>query len=46
LFGASFCAISAHHPIATKLAETDAGLKDFIAECAKNRHFPGGNRNR
>lgn len=33
LFGASFVAISPNHPLATKLAESDAGLADFIAEC-------------
>ena len=35
LFGASFCAISAQHPLAVKLAATDAKLADFIAECGK-----------
>ena len=35
LFGASFCAISAQHPLAVKLAETDAKLADFIVECGK-----------
>ena len=34
LFGASFCAISAQHPLASELAKTDNGLADFIAECA------------
>ncbi len=33
LFGASFLAISPDHPLAAKLAETDARLTDFIAEC-------------
>lgn len=33
LFGASFCGISANHPLAAKLAETDADLAAFIAEC-------------
>ena len=33
LFGASFVAISAHHPIAQKLAETNPRLAAFIAEC-------------
>ncbi len=33
LFGASFVAISAHHPIASRLAATNARLADFIAEC-------------
>ena len=35
LYGASFCAISAQHPIAAALAENNAALKDFLAECAK-----------
>ncbi len=35
LFGASFCAISAQHPLAVKLAEGNARLADFLAECAK-----------
>ncbi len=34
LFGASFCAISPDHPISRRLAETDAGLAAFRAECA------------
>ena len=33
LFGASFCAISAHHPIAEELAKGNPALADFIAEC-------------
>lgn len=33
LFGASFCAVAANHPLALELMETDEGLKDFIAEC-------------
>ncbi|MDX2143725.1 MAG: leucine--tRNA ligase [Rhodospirillaceae bacterium] len=33
LFGASFCALSPQHPIAVKLAESDAKLAAFIAEC-------------
>ncbi len=33
LFGASFCALSAHHPIVAALAKDNAGLADFIAEC-------------
>jgi len=33
LFGASFCAISADHPIATQLATQSSLLKDFIDEC-------------
>ena len=33
LFGASFCAVSANHPIAQALAETNVELPAFIAEC-------------
>ncbi len=33
IFGASFCAIAANHPIALELAEDNAELTDFIAEC-------------
>ncbi len=33
LFGASFCAVSANHPIALALAESNAELATFIAEC-------------
>lgn len=33
LFGASFLAISANHPLAKELAEKDPKLADFIAEC-------------
>lgn len=35
LFGASFCAISANHPIAVELAETNPDLQAFIEECNK-----------
>ena len=35
LFGASFCAIAADHPLAEALAEGDAELTDFIAECRR-----------
>ena len=35
IFGASFCAIAANHPIASSLGETDAKLQDFISECNK-----------
>jgi leucyl-tRNA synthetase len=34
IFGASFCAISADHPIAVRLAEKDAALAAFRRECA------------
>jgi leucyl-tRNA synthetase len=33
MFGASFVAIAAEHPLAQELAETDLRLKDFIADC-------------
>lgn len=33
LFGASFCAVSANHPLATEMAEGNPELQAFIAEC-------------
>ena len=33
LFGASFCAIAAGHPLATRLADASPELAEFIAEC-------------
>ena len=33
LYGASFCAISANHPIAARVAENNPALSGFIAEC-------------
>ena len=36
LFGASFCAISAQHPLATKAAEGHPALAEFIAECNRS----------
>ena len=33
IFGATFCAISADHPIAAELAENDTELMSFIEEC-------------
>lgn len=33
IFGASFCAIAANHPIAIEAGRTNAALADFIAEC-------------
>jgi leucyl-tRNA synthetase len=36
LFGASFCAVSPHHPLAVKLADNNAGLAAFIAECSRS----------
>ena len=35
IFGASFCAIAANHPIASSLGEADSKLQDFISECNK-----------
>jgi len=35
LFGASFVAISAHHPLAAELAASDPGLAAFITECSR-----------
>jgi leucyl-tRNA synthetase len=36
LFGASFCAISAHHPIAARRAAEDSALAEFVAECSRS----------
>src|ERR1051325_5736079 len=33
LYGASFLALSPHHPLAQRLAESDPALAEFIAEC-------------
>ena len=33
LFGASFCAVAANHPLAQELARGDAALAEFVAEC-------------
>ncbi len=33
LYGASFCALSPHHPLAAALAAKDPALRDFVAEC-------------
>ena len=33
IFGASFCAIAANHPLSQDLSEDDADLRAFIAEC-------------
>ncbi len=35
LFGASFCAVSADHPLAGQLASSSAELKDFIKQCQR-----------
>jgi len=35
LFGASFCALAPNHPLASELAESDADLAAFIAECSR-----------
>ncbi len=36
LFGASFIAISPHHPIALELAKENSEIKNFLEECNKN----------
>ena len=33
LFGASFCALAANHPLITDLAESNPELAEFVAEC-------------
>ena len=33
LYGASFIALSPHHPVAQRLAQNDPALAEFIAEC-------------
>ena len=33
LYGASFCALSPHHPLSGELAGHDPALRDFVAEC-------------
>ena len=35
LYGASFMALSPEHPLTAELAESDPGLKRFVAECRK-----------
>ncbi|RZI47135.1 leucine--tRNA ligase [Candidatus Finniella inopinata] len=35
LFGASFCAISANHPLTEQVAAQNPDLRDFVAECQK-----------
>ncbi len=35
IFGASFCAIAADHPLAVAVAEKDPKLAEFIAECRR-----------
>ena len=35
IFGASFCALAANHPLAIELAENDPALQAFIAECGR-----------
>ncbi|MDH5748499.1 MAG: leucine--tRNA ligase [Rhodospirillales bacterium] len=35
LYGASFCAVAANHPLSLELAATDKALDAFIAECAR-----------
>jgi len=36
IFGATFCAIAANHPLAAELAEGNAELAAFIAECNRS----------
>ena len=33
LFGASFCALSPHHPLTAEMAAADPGLAAFVADC-------------
>ena len=35
IFGASFCALSANHPLSQELAADNTGLETFIAECGR-----------
>ena len=35
IFGASFCAVAANHPLAQELAQSNDALADFIAECGR-----------
>ncbi len=35
LYGASFVALSAEHPLVAELADKDPGLQRFVAECRK-----------
>ena len=35
LYGASFIAIAANHPLAVSIAETNSDAADFLAECAR-----------
>ena len=35
LFGASFCALSPHHPLTERWAENNPALKEFVQECNK-----------
>ncbi|GHD39645.1 leucine--tRNA ligase [Thalassobaculum fulvum] len=36
LFGASFCAVSANHPLVAEFAEKDPALAAFVAECNRS----------
>jgi len=36
IFGATFAAIAANHPLAQKLAAKDSGLRDFVATCNRS----------
>jgi leucyl-tRNA synthetase len=35
IFGASFCAIAADHPLAEQLAKTNPAIREFVAECQR-----------
>ena len=35
IFGATFCALAANHPLSREWANADDGLKTFIAECGR-----------
>ena len=35
IFGASFCALSANHPLSLEIAADNTGLETFIAECGR-----------
>ena len=36
LMGATYMAVAAEHPLATRAAEGDSDIRDFVAECKKN----------
>ena len=35
IFGASFCALAANHPLSIELCQNDPALKAFVAECGR-----------